>query len=145
MATLNDLFGNGGEKRAKVRNLKAVGEFAKGVVKQIDTDAPVFEWDNQKQGPGLQKFWVDGKPKGVAKDEAERAGLQPVHQIMVTAEDAEGEFRLSFNSKDEREGLKQAIVDAGGSIDPGDIIGKKLIRRDGNIKFHEIKVIKQDS
>jgi len=36
-------------------------------------------------------------------------------------------------------------VDAGGSIDPGDIIGKKLIRRDGNIKFHEIKVIKQDS
>lgn len=143
MATLNDLFGGSGEKRPKVKNLKNVGEFAKGVIKEIDTEAPTFEWDQTKNAPGLQKYWVDGKPKGVPKDEAERAGLNPVHQIMITAEDAEGEFRLAFSSKDEREKLKQAIIDAGGSIDVGDIIGKKLTERNGNIKTHEVKVVKQ--
>ena len=145
MATLNDLFGGSGEKKAKVKNLKTVGEFAKGVIKEIDTEAPVFEWDTVNNKIGFQKFWVDNKPKGVAKDEAERAGLQPVHQIMITAEDAEGEFRLPFNSKDEREGLKQAIIDNGGSIDVGDIIGKKLVKREGNIKTHEIKLVKSQA
>lgn len=140
MPTLDDLFGNG-EKRAKVINLKTEGEFVKGVIKAIDTTAPVFEWDQTSNRPGLQKFWVDGKPKGVPKDEAERAGLNPVHQIMITIETNDGEVRVPFASKDEREKFKQAVIDNGGSIDVGDILGKKLVKRVGNIKEHEVKVI----
>lgn len=141
MPTLDDLFGSG-EKRAKVANLKTVGEFVKGVVKKIDTDAPVFEWDQSSNRPGLQKFWVDGKPKGVPKDEAERAGLNPVHQIMITVETNDGEVRVPFNSKDEREKFKQAVIDNDGSIEVGDVLGKKLIERNGNIKVHEVKLIR---
>jgi len=144
MPTLDELLGGSGEKRPKVINLKNVGEFVKGVITQIDTDAPVFEWDQSNNRPGLQKFWVDGKPKGVAKDEAERAGLNPVHQIMVTVETNDGLVRIPFNSKDEREKFKQAIIDAGGSIDVGDTLGKKLIERTGNIKTHEVKLIRKE-
>lgn len=143
MATLNDLFGGSGEKRPPVKNLKTVGEFVKGVVKEISTDAPVFDYDNVNKKVGLQKFWVDGKPKGVAKDEAERAGLQPVHQIMVTVETNDGLVRVPVNSKQEREAFKQAIIDNGGSIDVDvDGFGKKLIAREGNVKTHEIKLFK---
>jgi hypothetical protein len=141
MPTLDDLFGNGGEKKPKVMNLKAEGEFVKGVITEIDTTAPTFEWDNQKNGPGQQKFWVDGKPKGVAKDEAERAGLQPVHQIMVTLETNDGLVRVAVSSKDEREKFKAAVAEHG-SIDVGDILGKKLVKRVGNNKEHEFKLIK---
>lgn len=145
MATLGDLFGGGGEKRPKVANLKTEGEFVKGVITAIDTDAPVFEWDTANNKTGFQKFWVDGKPKGVAKDEAERAGLNPVHQIMITIETADGQLRVPFNTKDEREKLKEAIVANDGSIDVGDILGKKLVKREGNIKTHEVKLVKQAS
>lgn len=144
MPTLDELLGGSGEKRPKVVNLKNVGEFVKGVITQIDTDAPVFEWDQSNNRPGLQKFWVDGKPKGVAKDEAERAGLNPVHQIMVTVETNDGLVRIPFNSKDEREKFKQAVIDAGGSIDIGDTLGKKLTERQGNIKTHEVKLIRKE-
>lgn len=146
MATLNDLFGGSGEKRPPVKNLKVVGEFVKGIVKEISTDAPVFEWDNANQKPGFQKFWVDGKPKGVAKDEAERAGLNPVHQIMITLETNDGLVRIPVNSKQEREAFKQAVIDNGGTIEP-DVhgVGKKLIAREGNIKTHEYKVFKVGS
>lgn len=143
MATLDDLFGSS-EKRAKVANLKAEGEFVKGVIKQIVTDAPVFEWDTTNNKVGFQKFWVDGKPKGVPKDEAERAQLNPVHQIMVTIETNDGELRVPFNSKDEREKFKQAVIDNGGSVDVGDILGKKLVKRVGNIKEHEVKLVKAE-
>lgn len=143
MPTLNELLGGSGEKRPQVANLKTVGEFVKGVITEISTDAPVFEWDQTNNRPGFQKFWVDGKPKGVAKDEAERAGLNPVHQIMITVETNDGLRRIPINSKDEREAFKQAVIDAGGSIDVGDILGKKLIKREGNIKTHEIKLVKQ--
>lgn len=139
MATLNDLFGSG-EKKAKVVNLKVVGEFVKGVVKEIDTTAPVFEWDTANNKIGFQKFWVNGKPKGVAESDAKQAGLNPVHQIMVTIETAEGEVRVPFNNKDEREKLKEAIIANDGSISPGDILGKRLTERVGNIKTHEVKL-----
>lgn len=142
MPTLEELMGGSGEKRPKVVNLKNVGEFVKGVITEIQTDAPVFEWDTTNNKIGFQKFWVDNKPKGVAKDEAERAGLQPVHQIMITIETNDGLVRVPINSKDEREGFKAAIIDAGGSIDVGDTFGKKLVKREGNRKTHEIKLIK---
>lgn len=142
MPTLDELFGFGGEKKPKVVNLKNEGEFVKGVVVDIDPTAPVFEWDQSNNRPGLQKFWVDGKPKGVAKDEAERAGLNPVHQIMITLETNDGLVRVPVNSKDEREKFKAAVAEHG-SIDPGDILGKKLIKRVGNIKEHEFKLVKQ--
>jgi hypothetical protein len=142
MATLDDLFGSKA-KGPKVTNLKTVGEFVKGVVKEIATDAPVYEWDGQNNKMGFQKYWVDGKPKGVAESEAKAAGLNPVHQIMITVETNDGDVRIPVNSKQEREAFKQAIIDAGGSIDPGDIIGKKLTAREGNIKTHEFKVTKQ--
>jgi hypothetical protein len=140
--TLEELMGGSGEKRPKVVNLKNVGEFVKGVITEIQTDAPVFEWDTTNNKIGFQKFWVDNKPKGVAKDEAERAGLQPVHQIMITIETNDGLVRVPINSKDEREAFKAAIIDAGGSIDVGDTFGKKLVKREGNRKTHEIKLIK---
>lgn len=145
MPTLDELLGGSGEKRPKVANLKNVGEFVKGVITQIDTDAPVFEWDNQNQKPGFQKFWVDGKPKGVAEQEAKQAGLNAVHQIMITVETNDGLRRIPINSKDEREKFKQAVIDAGGSIDVGDVLGKKLVQREGNIKTHEIKLVKAES
>lgn len=145
MPTLEELMGGSGEKRPKVANLKVVGEFVKGVITDIQTDAPVFGWDSSNNRIGFQKFWVDGKPKGVAKDEAERAGLNPVHQIMITVETNDGLQRIPINSKDERDGFKQAVINAGGSIDVGDILGKKLIAREGNRKTHEIKLIKQGS
>jgi hypothetical protein len=137
--TLDELMG-GGAKRPKVINLKNVGEFVKGVVTEIATDAPVFDWDQANNKIGLQKFWVDGKPKGVPESEAKAAGLNPVHQIMITAETNDGLVRIPVNSKQEREAFKQAIIDNGGSIDAGDVIGKKLIKREGNIKTHEFKV-----
>ncbi len=141
MPTLDDLFGFGGEKKPKVVNLKNEGEFVKGVVTDIDPTAPVFEWDQANNRPGLQKFWVDGKPKGVAKDEAERAGLNPVHQIMITLETNDGLVRVPVNSKDEREKFKAAVAEHG-SIDVGDVLGKKLIKREGNKKEHEFKLVK---
>ena len=141
MATLNDLFGGG--SGAKVANLKVVGEAVTGVITEIDTEAPVFEWDSVNNRVGFQKFWVDSKPKGVAAQEAKAAGLKPVHQIMLTATKEDGtEVRIPFNSKDEREGLKAAVQEAGGEINVGDTIGKKLVKREGNIKTHVIKLVK---
>lgn len=142
MATLDDLFGGSGEKKAKVANLKNVGDTISGVITEIDTEAPVFEWDTANNKVGFQKFWVDSKPKGVPKDEAQRSGLQPVKQIMVSIKTAEGEdARIPFNSKDERAALKTAVGDAGGQINVGDTIGKKLIKREGNIKTHAVKLV----
>lgn len=143
MPTLDELMG-GGAKRPQVANLKEVGQFVKGVITEISNDAPVFDWDNVNKRPGHQKFWVDGKPKGVPESEAKAAGLNPVHQIMITIETNDGLKRVPVNSKQEREAFKAAVQEAGGSIDVGDIIGKKLIAREGNIKTHEFKVQKQD-
>lgn len=141
MATLNDLFGK--STGPKVVNLKEVGDSVAGVVQEIVTDAPVFEWDQVNKRPGLQKFWVDGKPKGVPAQEAKAAGLNPVHQIMVTILTETGEtLRVPFNSKDEREAFKSAVTDAGGEIDLGDTLGKKLVKREGNIKTHVVKVVR---
>lgn len=142
MPTLEDLMG-GAKKRPPVANLKVVGEFVKGVITEIQTDAPVFDWDNQNNKIGLQKYWVDGKPKGVPDSEAKAAGLNPVHQIMVTVETNEGLKRIPVNSKDEREAFKVAVAEAGGSIDVGDILGKKLTAREGNRKTHVFKLEKQ--
>lgn len=142
MATLNDLFGGGGSN-AKVANLKTVGESVSGVITEIDTKAPVFEWDTVNKKIGFQKFWVDGKPKGVATQEAKTAGLNPVHQIMITVTQEDGtSVRIPFNSKDEREALKAAVQEAGDEINVGDTIGKKLIKREGNIKTHVVKLVK---
>lgn len=141
MPTLDDLFGNSGEKKPKVINLKVEGEFIKGVITDIDPAAPTFEWDQTNNRVGLQKFWVDGKPKGVAKDEAERAGLNPVNQIMITLETNDGLIRVPVSSKDEREKFKAAVAEHG-SIDVGDILGKKLVKRVGNNKEHEFKLTK---
>lgn len=141
MPTLDDLLG-GGAKRPKVVNLKTVGEFVKGVITEIATDAPVFDWDSSNNKIGLQKFWVDGKPKGVAEQEAKAAGLKPVHQIMITLETNDGLVRVPVNSKDEREAFKTAVSEAGGSIDVGDVLGKKLVAREGNRKTHEFKLVK---
>lgn len=154
MPTLNDLLG-GGTKYPHTVNLKNAGDFIKGVITKIDPAAPVMEWDAANNKPGLQKFWVDGKPKGVPADEAERAGLNPVHQIMIYLTDFVGQgswlekadaaigVRVPVNSKDEREAFKAAVEAADGTIDVGDIFGKKLDSRDGNKKTHSMKVNRQ--
>lgn len=141
MANLSDLGLVAGNK-IPVVNLKVVGEDVVGVVNEIDTKAPVFEWDAANNKPGFQKFWVDGKPKGVAAQEAKTAGLQQVNQIMITITKADGtQVRVPFNSKDEREALKSAIEEAGGEINIGDTLGKRLVGREGNNKTHAVKVI----
>jgi hypothetical protein len=153
MATLNDLFGGGGTYGPKFVNLKNPGEFIKGVVTKIDTEATVSEWDVTNNKPGLQKFWVDGKPKGVPKDEAERAGLRPVHQVEVHLSDVVGEWdgkpadlteaRVTVTgSADERAKFKAAVEEAGGNIEEGDVLGKKLDKRNGNKKEHSMKIVK---
>lgn len=151
MPTLDELLGKK-DFGPKFINLKTAGEFIKGVVTKIDTEAIVSEWDSANNKPGLQKFWVDGKPKGVPKDEAERAGLNPVHQIEVHLTDVVGEWEgksadittarvTATGSANEREAFKAAMADAG-SIDVGDVFGKKLDKRVGNKKEHSIKIVK---
>ena len=153
MPTLDELLGNkGGSFGPKFVNLKNAGEFIKGVITKIDTEATVSDWDTTNNKPGLQKFWVDGKPKGVPKDEAERAGLNPVHQIEIHLKDVVGEWDgkpadltearvTATGSANEREVFKAAVTEAG-SIDEGDVFGKKLDKRNGNKKEHSMKIVK---
>lgn len=154
MPTLDELFGSKKDFGPKFVNLKTAGEFIKGVITKIDTEAIVTEWDSANNKPGMQKFWVDGKPKGVAKDEAERAGLNPVHQMEIHLEDVVGEWEgkpvditearvTATGSANEREAFKAAVAEVGGSIDVGDVFGKKLDKRTGNKKEHSMKVVKQ--
>ena len=151
MPSLNDLLG--GSSGPKFVNLKNAGEFIKGVITKIDTEATVTEWDASANKPGLQKFWVDGKPKGVPQQEAKAAGLQPVHQIEIHLKDVVGEWEgksadltearvTATGSANEREAFKAAVEEAGGSIDVGDVFGKKLDKRNGNKKEHSMKVVK---
>ena len=152
MATLDDLFGGGKSYGPKFVNLKTVGEFIKGTVTKIDTEAEVRDWDVVNNKPGLQKFWVDGKPKAVPKDEAERAGLRPVHQIEIHLKDVVGQWEgkpedltearaTATGSANEREAFKAAVTEAG-SIDIGDTWGKRLDKRFGNKKEHSMKIVK---
>lgn len=152
MPTLEELMGGGKNYGPRFINLKNAGEFIKGVVTKIDTEATVSEWDTVNNKPGLQKFWVDGKPKGVPKDEAERAGLQPVHQIEIHLTQVVGEWAdkpaditearvTATGSANERDVFKQVVAEAG-SIDEGDTFGKKLESRNGNRKTHSMKLIK---
>ena len=152
MPTLDDLLGGGKNLGPRLVNLKTAGEYIKGVITKIDTEATVFEWDTTNNRPGMQKFWVDRKPKGVPKDEAERAGLQPVHQIEIHLKDVVGEWEgkpaditearvTATGSADEREKFKAAVLEVG-SIDIGDVFGKKLDSRNGNRKNHSMKVVK---
>lgn len=135
MANLADL-GLGGNK-ATVVNLKVVGEDVVGVITEINTEAPVFDFQSKKQ-----KFWVANKPTPLSPEEAAQVGANPVHQIMVTLTKEDGtSVRVPFNSKDERDGLKAAIEEAGGEINIGDTLGKKLVKREGNIKTHAVKLI----
>lgn len=155
MPTLEELMGGGKDFGPKFVNLKNAGEFIKGIVAKIDTEATVSEWDQANNKPGLQKFWVDGKPKGVAKDEAERAGLRPVHQIEIHLKDVVGQWAdkpaditearvTATGSANEREAFKAAMAEAG-TIDPGDTFGKKLDARNGNRKEHSMKIVHPDS
>lgn len=152
MPTLEELMGGGKNYGPKFINLKNAGEFIKGVVTKIDTEATVSDWDTTNNKPGLQKFWVDGKPKGVPKDEAERAGLNPVHQIEIHLTNVTGQWTgkpaditearvTATGSANERAAFKAAMEEAG-SIDEGDVFGKKLDARDGNKKEYSIKIVK---
>ena len=154
MPTLEELMGGGKSYGPKFVNLKNPGEFIKGTVTKIDTEATVSEWDASAGKPGLQKFWVDGKPKGVPKDEAERAGLKPVHQIEIHLKDVVGQWEgkpadltearvTATGSANEREAFKAAMADAG-SIDVDDTFGKRLDHRSANKKEHSMKIVKQD-
>lgn len=151
MPTLNDLLGSGKDFGPKFVNLKNAGEFIKGVITKIDPEATVSDWDAVNNKPGLQKFWVDGKPKGVPADEAERAGLKPVHQIEIHLSEVVGQWAgkpaditearvTATGSANEREVFKAAVEEAGGTIDVGDVFGKKLDERNGNKKTHSMKL-----
>ena len=155
MPTLDDLLGGGKNYGPRLVNLKTAGEYIKGVITKIDTEAHVFDMVQQADGkfrPGNKKYWVDGKPKGVPEDEAQRAGLNPVYQVEIHLKDVVGEWegkpaditeaRVSATgSADEREKFKAAVLEVG-SIDIGDVFGKKLDSRTGNRKNHSMKVVK---
>ena len=131
---LNDILGGGG---SQVINLKVEGEAVSGVITDIETDAKVYDFVSKNQ-----KFWVDSKPTPVPAAEARAAGYSPVHQVMITVTREDGQsVRIPFNSKDERDALKVAIEAAGGEINVGDTIGKKLVKRDGNKKYHVVKLV----
>jgi hypothetical protein len=139
MATLADLgIGGTTSKRPPVDDPKEVGQVATGVIKEIDSNAPTFEFKGKRW-----LYWVDGKPTPLEKKEAEESGARMVTTIIVTVINKDGEERrIPFRTKHEKEVLAEAIEAAGGEMNPGDTIGKKLVKREGNTKTFAVKLVK---
>ena len=141
MATLNDLFGgNGGPS---FYPLQQPGDKVVGVItEEPKTDVPVYDFNTKKP-----KFFVEVTP-GVWKVlpegqfDKDSQNHRPVHKIVVTIQTAEGKtFRIDFNTKQEREALKQEMQSTGLNLEPGVTIGKQVTARTGNNKTVAVKLV----
>lgn len=141
MATLNDLFG--GDNKAPFYPLQQPGDKVVGViVGEPQTDVPVYDYNTKKP-----KFFVEVTPgtwKVLPKGEFDEATTnhRPVHKIVVTLKTAEGkDYRIDFNTKQEREALKAEMVSTGLSLEDGVTIGKQVTARQGNVKTVAVKLV----
>lgn len=141
MATLNDLFGgNGGPS---FYPLQQPGDKVVGVItEEPQTDVPVYDFNTKKP-----KFFVEVTP-GVWKVlpegqfDKDTQNHRPVHKIVVTIQTADGKtFRIDFNTKQEREALKQEMQSTGLNLEPGVTIGKQVTARTGNNKTVAVKLV----
>ena len=141
MATLNDLFGgNGG---ATFYPLQQPGDKVVGVItEEPKTDVPVYDFNTKKP-----KYFVEVSagtwkvlPQGQFDEKTQNH--RPVHKIVVTLKTAEGtEYRIDFNTKQEREALKHAMQESGLNLEPGVTIGKQVTARQGNVKTVAVKLV----
>src|SRR5690349_17273976 len=141
MATLNDLFGgNGG---APFYPLQQPGDKVVGVItEEPRTDVPVYDFNTKKPKyfvevtPGVWKVLPEGQ------FDKDTQNHRPVHKIVVTIQTADGKtFRIDFNTKQEREALKQEMQDTGLNLEPGVTIGKQITARVGNTKTVAVKLV----
>lgn len=143
MATLNDLFGSGSNK-PRFAELKQPGDAVVGVItEEPDAQVQVIDFVTKKK-----KYFVE---TGVGQSgwqvlkegefDPEKFNHRPQYKIVVTIKDKDGkEWRIDFNTKQEREALKQAMQETGLSLEPGVTIGKRVIARDGNNKTIAVKL-----
>lgn len=141
MANLNDLFGgNGGAPFAK---LQQPGDAIVGVItEEPKTDVPVYDFNSKKP-----KYFVEVTPgtwKVLPQGQFDEATQKhrPVHKIVVSLRDADGkDWRIDFNTKQEREALKQEMISSGLALEPGVTIGKRVVAREGNNKTVAVKLV----
>lgn len=141
MATLNDLFGS--DNKAPFYPLQQPGDKVVGViVGEPLTDVPVYDFNTKKP-----KFFVEVAPgtwKVLPQGQFDEATTnhRPVHKIVVTLKTAEGkDYRIDFNTKQEREALKAEMVSTGLSLEDGVTIGKQVTARQGNVKTVAVKLV----
>lgn len=141
MATLNDLFGgNGGPS---FYSLQKPGDKVVGVIiEEPKTDVPVYDFNTKKPkffvevAPGTWKVLPEGQ------FDKDTQNHRPVHRIVVTLQTADGKtYRIDFNTKQEREALKQEMQATGLNLEPGVTIGKQVIARSGNNKTVAVKLV----
>lgn len=145
MATLDDIFG-GGSSGPKYYELKQPGDKVVGViVGEPDLQVHVQDFKTKKK-----KYFVE---TGVGQSgwqvllegqfDPEKFNHRPVYKIVVTLQDANGvKWRIDFNTKQERDALKQAMLDTGLPLEEGITIGKQVTARDGNNKTVAVKLAK---
>lgn len=140
MATLSDLFG-GGDK-APFYKLQQPGDKVVGViVEEPQTDVPVIDFNTKKP-----KYFVEvsqGTWKVLPEGQFDKGtqNHRPVHKIVVTIQDKDGKtWRIDFNTKQEREALKDEMVSTGLNLETGVTIGKQVTARQGNNKTIAVKL-----
>lgn len=148
MATLNDLFGNGGSSGPKYYELKQPGDAVVGVIlEEPDAEVPVYQFVQGSNKRGPQKFFVEVSPgtwKVLPEGQFNKdtQNHRPVHKIVVVIQTADGQkWRIDFNTKQEREALKKEMEATGLNLEPGVTIGKRVTAREGNNKTVAVKLV----
>lgn len=143
MATLNDLFG-GGSSGPKFYDLKQPGDKVVGVItEEPDIHVPVVDFKTKKK-----KYFVE---TGVGQSgwqvlldgqfDKDKFNHRPVEKIVVKIRDKDGkDWRIDFNTKQEREELKREMQETGLELTTGVTIGKAVTARDGNNKTVAVKL-----
>lgn len=145
MASLEDIFGGGdGDAKPKYADLKQPGDKVVGViVGEPDLKVPVRDFKTKKN-KYFVKTGVGQSGWQVVLDgdfDPEKFEHRPVTKIVVTLQTADGkQYRIDFNTKQEREALKQAMIETGLPLEEGVTIGKQVTARDGNNKTVAVKL-----
>ncbi len=145
MATLGDIFGNGGGDSAPFAKLQQPGDKIVGVIlEEPDTQVPVYQFSDKGRGP--QKYYVQ-TPQGwkvLAEGtfDADNLTHRPVFKIVVKLRDKDGkDWRIDFNTKQEKDALKAEMQATGLNLEAGVTIGKQITARQGNNKTVAVKMV----